>query len=159
MKGRHMQHASNRFARFAVVGLLVMAAGISSALATGGLPSTGLGQSWPNATDVSASPRWHVYVFQRDGIRYIQVNDLNGKVRTAFAAAAGNFLGLPVGVDSAGLATPQEPLPAPASRKGEIVYQDAAVKVFVAPQADGALRVFAASGDCTDPIECTSRIQ
>ncbi|MFC4526981.1 hypothetical protein ISN76_09785 [Dyella halodurans] len=159
MKGKHMQHASIRFARFAVVGLLVMASGLSSAMATDGLPSTGLGQSWPNATDVSASPRWHVYVFQRQGVRYIQVNDLNGKVHTAFAAAAGNFLGLPVGVDAAGLATPQEPLPVPASKKGEIVYQDAAVKVFVAPQADGSLRVFAASGDCTDPIECTSRIQ
>ncbi|WP_266182227.1 hypothetical protein [Dyella humicola] len=154
-----MHHVSNRFARFAAVGLLVMASGISSAMATGGLSSTGLGQSWPNATDVSASPRWHVYVFQREGIRYIQVNDLNGKVRTAFAAASGNFLGLPVGVDSAGLATPQEPLPPPASKRGEIVYQDAAVKVFVAPQADGTLRVFAASGDCTDPIECTSRVQ
>jgi hypothetical protein len=159
MKGKHMHHASNRFARMAAFGLLAMTSGLSSAMAAGGLPSTGLGQSWPNATDVSASPRWHVYVFQRDGIRYIQVNDLNGKVRAAFAAAAGTFLGLPVGVDSAGLATPQEPLPAPASKKGEIVYQDAAVKVLVAPQADGTLRMFAASGDCTDPIECTSRIQ
>ena len=154
-----MQHALNRFARVAAVGLLVAGLGIGNATAGGGPPSTGLGQSWPNATDVSASPRWHVYVFQRDGVRYVQINDLNGNVRAAFAAAAGNFLGLPIGRDSAGLATPQEPVPAPASKSGEIVYQSAVAKVLVAPQADGSLRLFAAAGDCTDPIECTSRIQ
>ncbi len=27
--------------------------------------STGLGQAWPNATDVSLSPHYHVYVFRR----------------------------------------------------------------------------------------------
>ncbi|WP_445147149.1 hypothetical protein [Dyella sp. Tek66A03] len=154
-----MHHASNGFARVAAVGLLAMALSPTSALAAGGPPVTGLGQAWPNTTDVSASPHWHVYLFQRGGIRYFQINDLNGHVRAAFAAAQGSFLGLPVGVDAAGLATPQEPLPAPASKKGEIVYQNADVKVLVAPQADGTLRLFAANGDCTDPIECTSRIQ
>ena len=51
------------------------------AMAANSLPSSGLGQSWPNTTDVSASPHWHVYVFQRNGVRYVQINDLSGKVR------------------------------------------------------------------------------
>ena len=41
-------------------------------------PATGLGQSWPNTTDVSANPNWHAYVFVLGGIKYVQTNDLNG---------------------------------------------------------------------------------
>ncbi|MHA6203650.1 hypothetical protein ACXU4B_04395 [Dyella soli] len=154
-----MQHASIRWlARLATPGLLMMALVSTGTRAADGPPSTGLGQAWPSATDVSASPRWHVYVFQRDGIRYIQINDLGGTVRAAFATSGGAFLVLPVGVDATRLATPQQPQPAPASTTGDVVYQDAAVKVLVAPQADGTVQVRAASGDCKDPIECSARI-
>lgn len=154
-----MRQASNRrFRRWLVVGLLTASFTSMSAMADGGLSSTGLGQSWPNSTDVSASPRWHVYVFQRNGVRFVQVNDLNGKVRSAFAAASGSFLALPVGSDAAGVATPDEPLPATGSTAGDIVYQDSSVKVLVAPQADGTTKTYVASGDCHDPIECSSRI-
>jgi hypothetical protein len=153
-----MQHAFNRRAgRLLITGLAAMLLG-TSAMAAGPLPSSGLGQSWPNATDVSASPHWHVYVFERNGVRYVQINDLGGKVRAAFAASNGNFLALPVGVDASRLATPQEPLPATGSTQGDVVYQDDSTKVLVAPQSDGTARVYAASGDCKDPIECSSRI-
>jgi hypothetical protein len=153
-----MQHASNRrFGRLAALGILAVALASISALATGGLPSTGLGQSWPNATDMSASPRWHVYVFERNGIRYVQINDLGGRVRAAFAASNGNFLVLPLGADAAHVATPQEPQSAVAGTKGEVVYHDASVSVMVAPLANGATGVFVANGDCKDPIECSSR--
>lgn len=159
MEGKRMQHASSRWpGRLAAMGLLAVIVASTSAMAAGGPPSTGLGQSWPSATDVSASPHWHVYVFERDGIRYIQINDLGGKVRAAFATSSGSFLGLPIGIDASRLATPQQPLPAPASTTaGEIVYQDASVKVLVVPQADGTTQVFTANGDCKDPIECSSR--
>jgi hypothetical protein len=155
----HMQHASNRaLGRLVTRGLLVLTLASTRAMAGDGPESTGLGQSWPHVTDVSASPHWHVYVFERDGVRYIQINDLGGKVRAAFANSSGSFLGLPIGVDASRLATPQQPLPIPASTAGDIVYQDASVKVLVAPQADGTAQVFAADGDCKDPIECSSRI-
>ena len=61
--------------------------GLSGA-AIAGAPSTGLGQAWPNTADVSASPNYHAYVFVLGGIQYIQINDLNGKVRAAFALSA-----------------------------------------------------------------------
>jgi hypothetical protein len=154
-----MQHASKRWlGRLAAIGLVATALTSTGALAADGASATGLGQSWPSTTDVSASPRWHVYVFERNGIRYIQINDLSGKVRAAFATSSGNFLALPIGVDAARLATPQEPLQVPASTAGDIVYQDASVRVLVAPQADGTAQVFVVDGDCKDPIECSSRI-
>lgn len=153
-----MHHASSRGIRsWLAISALAMSLTSMGATAATGVPSTGLGQSWPNATDVSASPHWHVYLFQRDGVRYVQINDLNGKVRAAFAAASDTFLTLPIGSDAAGVATPSEPLAATGNTAGDIVYQDNAVKVLVAPQADGSTRTYVADGKCTDPVECSSR--
>lgn len=118
-------------------------------------PSTGLGQSWPNATDVSSSPNWHVYVFARGSTRYIQINDAQGTVRGAFARTPYSLVGLPIGSDAGNLSTPDEPLPPPASRQSVQVYQDDTVRAFVAPQADGTARLMLVPTDCkTDPIEC-----
>ncbi|WP_052949862.1 hypothetical protein [Dyella japonica] len=154
-----MHHASNRRFRWLALGALAMSLTSMGAMAANSVPSSGLGQSWPNTTDVSASPHWHVYVFQRNGVRYVQINDLNGKVRAAFATASGSFLALPVGSDAARVATPDEPLPAAGNTKGDIVYQDSTVKVLVAPQADGSTATYVAAGDCHDPVECSSRFQ
>lgn len=152
-----MQQASNR-RRVLMAYLLVAALSPLGAFAADAAPSTGLGQAWPNATDVSASPRWHVYVFERNGVRYVQLNDLGGKVRAAVATSGGNFLALPIGSDASRVATPQEPLAAPANTaKAEVVYQDDTVKVVVTPAPNGAARVYTASGDCKDPIECSAR--
>lgn len=153
-----MHHASSRGVRsWLSLGVLAMSLTSMGAMAATGLPSTGLGQSWPNATDVSASPHWHVYLFQRDGVRYVQINDLNGTVRAAIGTAGGSFLTLPLGSDAAQVATPSEPLAVTGNTVGDIVYQDSAVKVLVAPQADGTTRTYVAAGNCTDPVECSSR--
>lgn len=154
-----MHFASSRRLRLRVaLAALTLSFASAAAMADGGLPSSGLGQSWPNATDLSASPHWHVYVFQRDGVRYVQVNDLNGNVRSAVATVGGSFLALPVGVDASRVGTPQQPLPATGNTKGDVVYQDNTIKVLVAAQSDGSTQTYAASGDCHDPIECSSRI-
>lgn len=153
-----MHHASSRGVRsWLSLGVLAMSLTSMGAMAATGLPSTGLGQSWPNATDVSASSHWHVYLFQRDGVRYVQINDLNGTVRAAVATAGGTFLTLPLGSDAAQVATPSEPLAVTGNTAGDIVYQDSTVKVLVAPQADGTTRTYVAAGNCTDPVECSSR--
>ncbi|MBB3228084.1 hypothetical protein FHW69_002719 [Luteibacter sp. Sphag1AF] len=137
--------------------MLLLPVASMSAHADGLPPATGLGQSWPNATDVSASPHYHVYVFERSGLRYVQVNDLNGVVRGAVLSAGNNVIGLPVGVDASRVATPSDPQPAPASTAGEVVYSDSTVTVLVAPQTDGTNALRATSGDCKDPIECSTR--
>jgi hypothetical protein len=154
-----MHHTSNQWiSRLTTVGLLAAALASTSVMAADHSTATGLGQAWPNVTDVSASPHWHVYTFQRGGINYVQINDLNGNVRAAFGTSDGDFLALPIGVDASRLATPQDPLPVPESTTGETVYRDGAVQVLVAPQADGTMQIRAAQSTCHDPIECSSRV-
>jgi hypothetical protein len=121
------------------------------------LPSTGLGQSWPNTTDVSASPHYHVYLFARDGIRYIQVNDSSGKVRAAFATANQVIFVLPLGVDAQAAGTSQQSAAQTATANTsstETVYSDNVVQVTATPQSDGTLLVSAALAGCTNPYNC-----
>jgi hypothetical protein len=115
---------------------------------------TGLGQAWPNAPDVSASPHYHVYVFQKQGVRYVQINDAAGTVRGAVALVGGEALDLPIGVD----ANPWQPVSedaAPAA--GEAVYRDDAVTITAAPQSNGSVRLLLAPGNCDDPSKCSIR--
>jgi hypothetical protein len=125
-----------------------------SGAAWSGAPSTGLGQAWPNTTDVSSSPHFHAYLFARDGIEYVQINDLRGTVRAAFAAAPGTVLVLPIGVDAVHAGTANN---AVSSNTAETVYQDKTVSVSATPQSDGSLQLNASptlSAICTDPGEC-----
>ena len=141
---------------------LLAALAVSTTAMARQFPATGLGQSWPNASDVSSSPRFHVYVFVKDGVRYVQVNDLNGKVRGAFAAANGQFLVLPIGSDAAhASAGPNaSALTAAATgANGETVYRDGDLRVTVTYLANGATALDAESTPCTDPVECSTHIQ
>lgn len=117
--------------------------------------TTGLGQSWPNAPDVSSSPNWHVYVFERNGVRYVQVNDLNGVVRGAFATANGTYMVLPIGKDAQHISTPQEPLTTLSTTPSETIYRDSAVQVQMAPQSNGSALMRATDSTCGDPTNCT----
>lgn len=140
-----------RMQQLFLAGLLTAGFASTAAAAT---PSTGLGQSWPNATDVSASPHYHVYVFERLGVRYVQINDLNGNVRAAFGDAGGDIFGLPIGIDATRLATPSEPSEVPVGSTGETVYQDDSTSVQAAPQPNGTLSLLVAS-ECKNPAECS----
>lgn len=131
---------------------------------------TGLGQAWPNAQDLSASTHWHVYVFANNGIRYVQVNDLNGSVRVAFAAANGQFLVLPMGLDSQRLATPQQPLSTSdgvtaLTSYTETVYRDDTVQLTAVPLSDGTTMFTAtasttttALAPCDNPLDCSGHV-
>lgn len=117
-------------------------------------PSTGLGQSWPNATDVSVSPHYHVYVFLRDGIRYIQVNDLNGTVRGAIAEADHVVLVLPVGVDSQYVTTSQasaQPAAATDASTVETIYSDSSTQITASPASSGVIQL-----NVITPATCTA---
>jgi hypothetical protein len=141
--------------RTLLASLVTLAIGSGAAHAQTAL--TGLGQQWPNATDVSTNPNFHVYVFERGPTRYIQVNDANGTVRGAFARTPYRLSGTPIGVDATQLATPDEPLPAPASAASEKVYQEDTLQLFVAPQPDGTMRMMLVPAECKNPVECTTR--
>ncbi|RDS82714.1 hypothetical protein DWU99_13410 [Dyella psychrodurans] len=130
-----------------------------SGVAFAGPPSTGLGQAWPNTTDVSTSPNWHVYVFTLGGIRYVQVNDLNGNVLGAVGTAGGQFITLPIGAYSQQVSTPQQPAASPSSATPAAapatVYNDGASTVTATPMSDGTVQLSAAAAESScDPIDC-----
>lgn len=116
-------------------------------------PSEGLGQSWPNAADMSTSPNWHVYVFKLHGIKYIQVNDLDGHVHAAVATAAGTVVVLPMGVDAQDVRTS----PTNTSSNARTIYNDGATSVMAEPQSAGTTQFFV-EDTCTDPVSCSAAV-
>jgi hypothetical protein len=145
--------------RACLAGLLTLA--LSGAAFAAQPPASGLGQSWPNASDVSRSPNFHAYVFVLGGIQYVQVNDANGNVLGAVGTSNGQFITLPVGRFSQQVSTPQQapavstaaPAAAPTT-----VYQDTATQITATPLSDGTLQLKATAAGC-DPIECNTRAQ
>ena len=154
-----MFRESIKFASRKAIASGVFAMVLSASVVAGQPPSTGLGQSWPNAADVSASPHYHVDVFARDGIRYIQVNDSNGTVRGAVAVADHVVLVLPVGVDASSVAISAPRTQAQVSNaSGETVYRDNSVQLNATSQSSGAVQVTVTKldddGTCTNPFNC-----
>jgi hypothetical protein len=60
----------------------------------------GLGETFPQAPDLAADPGWQVYEFERDGIRYVQINDASGTVRAVVGRVGDSFLVMPLGTDA-----------------------------------------------------------
>lgn len=132
--------------------------GLSGLVAAAEPPATGLGQAWPNAVDVSLSPNWHVYVFVLNGIKYIQVNDLNGNVIGAVGTAGGQFITLPMGQAAQYVSTSQQRAAnTPSATTTTTVYRDNSTVITATPNSSGMVVLHAASTDtCTDPVECSS---
>lgn len=133
--------------------------GVSGIAIAGNPPATGLGESWPNTIDVSASPNWHVYVFVLNGVKYVQVNDLNGHVLGAIGTAGGQFITLPIGQSAQSVSTPQQAAVNRATAKAAAapttVYQDGSTVITVTPQNNGSPTIKATVTDvCQDPSYC-----
>jgi len=143
-----------------LTGFLVF--GLSTAAFAASPPSAGLGQAWPNTVDVSRSPNWHAYVFMLGGVKYVQINDINGNVLGAVGTANGQFITLPIGRFSQLVATPQEPAATPstasAAASPATVYQDSTTQITATPLSNGTVKLNALSV-CNDPVECSSRVQ
>jgi hypothetical protein len=52
------------------------------------------------SVDLAADPAWQVYEFERDGVRYVQVNDKTGRVRAAVGRIDNTLWVLPIGSDA-----------------------------------------------------------
>ncbi|WP_167521983.1 hypothetical protein [Xanthomonas sontii] len=61
--------------------------------------SAGLGEATPKAANLSASPRWSVYEFSREGVTYYQINDAQGIVRAAVGQIGDTVWVMPMGRD------------------------------------------------------------
>ncbi|HUB92177.1 MAG TPA: hypothetical protein VMA74_20805 [Dyella sp.] len=118
-------------------------------------PGTGLGQAWPNAPDVSASAHYHVYRFERDGVAYIQVNDLQGQVRAAVATTQNATFALPIGMDAQHVAIAIATGPASPDLT-QVVYQDSNLTITAVPQDDGSVSIMAMMANCPDPGQCSA---
>lgn len=146
--------------RLSSVALLSLSILGGAASAQSSTPTTGLGQSWPNAPDVSRSPNYHVYVFVLDGIRYVQVNDLTGHVLAAVASSGGTYLRLPIGIASVAETKSTEAALSQARHSaartnGDLVYQDDSLQLAAASQTNGVPTVTVAA---CDPIDCNTRV-
>jgi hypothetical protein len=148
--------------KLALAVLASVAIGLSGA-AFAQTPPTGLGQSWPTASDVSVSSNYHVFVFVLAGVRYIQVNGYYGNILGRVGTANGQFITLPIGRFAQQVSTCQQGAPAtnatPAAAPG-LVYNDGASTVTATPMSDGTVQLSAAlaKGTC-DPIDCNNKGQ
>ncbi|QBG88050.1 hypothetical protein ACQR53_11130 [Xanthomonas oryzae] len=64
-----------------------------------GVRATGLGESHPNATNLALDAAWSIYEFQRDGVTYLQINDIAGTVRAVVARIDDALWVVPMGKD------------------------------------------------------------
>ncbi len=71
----------------------------------------GLGESAPAAPDLAVDAAWQIYEFERDGVRYTQINDDNGKVRAAVGRVGETAWVLPIGSDADRVRMPGDVLP------------------------------------------------
>jgi hypothetical protein len=154
-----------KLSRAALAMFLTMS--VSGLAMAGSPPTTGLGQAWPNAEDVSASPNWHVYVFVLNGIKYVQVNDLNGNVLGAIGTAGGQFITLPIGRFAQYVSTPQqaamEQPNTKATATATMIYKDGSTAITITPRSDGSMTIAtsvatsATAAKCgDDPEDCNA---
>lgn len=94
--------------------------------------ATGLGDAYPPSTDLASDPEWQVYEFERDGVRYVQINDANGVVRAAAGRIAGTFWVMPIGSDADRVSLPDDALPAGRAR---VLYRGRDVEVVLVEDA------------------------
>jgi hypothetical protein len=123
-------------------------------------PSSGLGQAWPNATDMSTSTSYHAYQFQAPGgaITYVQINDVAGNVIGAIGNAGGTYFVLPVGQFSQQVSVPQQPAattPATPIGSATQVYNDGTTSVTAQPMSDGSTQLNAVA--VCDPVTCNTK--
>lgn len=88
--------------------------------------ANGLGQTMPNAADLASDPAWQVYEFERDGIRYLQINDSGNIARAAIGQIGATAWVLPIGrdADRVSIQTGMQPPVA-----GRVVYRDDSIEL------------------------------
>ena len=97
---------------------------------------TGLGTSLPSSIDLAPDPAWQVFEFERDGIRYVQINDATGKVRAAAGRIGGTFWVMPIGSDVDRVSVPGSAM---LSGRLRVLYRASDVEVVLI-ESSGASR-------------------
>jgi hypothetical protein len=150
-KGNVMSHIAYRAARYFAFAAVAAAAFAVTVASAQNAAVADLGKAWPNAQDMSSNPNWHAYVFEQEGVRYIQINDRNGTVRAAIGLMGNTFFALPMGADAKHVYLASKSKDDVLS---DVVYQDDATVVTAVPQDDGAVQVNVRVA-CQNPAACT----
>lgn len=96
-----------------------------------------LGQSFPPVGPVAQDAMWRVYEFEREGIRYLQINDRNGTVRAAIGRIGATLWVLPMGADVERVQASGEGNPLAPSPRMRTLYRSTEVEVDVELDANG----------------------
>ncbi|ATD67266.1 hypothetical protein CNR27_07285 [Luteimonas chenhongjianii] len=99
----------------------------------------GLGEAVPAAPSISQSPNFRVYEFEKDGVRYVQINTLDDEVLTAVGITKSGAFVLPIGslsreevrVASRGAAATATRADGNCPCSAEVVFRDAHVTIVV----------------------------
>lgn len=102
--------------------------GVLASFAVSATDAGPLGGAKPNLLDVSLNPNWHVYIYNDQGLSYVQVNDMVGQVRLIEATAGSDIMVLPIGADAGRVARPHDQ--AAMSSDAVLVYQNASFKLY-----------------------------
>ncbi|NHF68145.1 hypothetical protein [Xanthomonas hortorum] len=85
-----------------IAGLFASSAAMAQCCGTGGIGAhamTGLGDSNPKAANLAVDPSLAIYELHRDGVTYLQINDVTGVVRAVVARVDNALWTLPMGKD------------------------------------------------------------
>ncbi|MCC8553004.1 hypothetical protein LYZ81_03255 [Xanthomonas hortorum] len=112
-----------------------------------GVRATGLGDSHPSATNLALDAAWSIYEFQRDGVTYLQINDIAGTVRAVVARVDDALWVVPMGKDVDRVSVPttnsiwasmaSSTANTVISNRSRMVYRTANFTVHVELQANG----------------------
>lgn len=119
----------------------IAAPGVAQACCpTGGggapLAESGLGEQYPATVDLAPNSEFAVYGFERDGVRYVQVNAPSGNVLLAVGYIGDTLWSLPVGEDIARVRLPGDALP---SGPAVEVYRSPEIVIRRYETADGGV--------------------
>ncbi|WP_102254132.1 hypothetical protein [Xanthomonas arboricola] len=102
-EGKIMKNAKNWLMAFCVVaGMLSSGMAMAQCCANGGVgvhAMTGLGDSNPKAANLTMDPSLAIYELHRDGVTYLQINDVTGVVHAVVARVDNALWTLPMGKD------------------------------------------------------------
>ncbi|WP_374153112.1 hypothetical protein [Xanthomonas dyei] len=102
-EGKIMKNAKNWLQILCVVaGFLASGATMAQCCGNGGVgihATTGLGDSNPKAVNLAMDASFAIYELHRDGVTYLQINDITGEVRAVVARVDNALWTLPMGKD------------------------------------------------------------
>lgn len=98
-----MKNTKNWLMAFcAIAGMLASGMTMAQCCANGGVgvhAMTGLGDSNPKAANLAMDPSFAIYELHRDGVTYLQINDVSGVVHAVVARVDNALWTLPMGKD------------------------------------------------------------